>query len=714
MTMRNCLASLILALWCSGGWFGADAAGGPLAILVRAYREGPTSARRAAIASYASSHSKEAPLAALALGIISYEQHNYTSAITLLQPVPFQLPAVADYASYYLAASRLEAGDPAPVAGDLAAVRREAMASPFAARATILEARAVAGTNPQAAIQLLLSRYGELPQPETDVNLGDFYVSAGQFREAAEAYQRVYYGYLNGDAAARAGAALAALKDRMGADYPQPSSTLSLRRAGLLLDAREYLKAKAEYAAIEGAPARVGMGAADFLRGTVNTAWPYLRDLSLPAGEADAQRLYYLAECARRRNDDTDLHDVLDRLTARYPKSPWRLRALTSAANRYVLANRPDDYVPLFRTVYLDFPASSGAAIAHWKVTFQAYLRGQSDAPALLREHLRDYSGHSASAGAALYFLGRSLEQARDFTGARACYQRILSAFENHYYAMLARARMQAPEIRDAVAGAGTSAETAKFLGGLRFTTAAPIPEKATAPTAARIERSRLLRAAGLADLADSEIRFGARRDGQPALLAIEMAESAGETHQGLRVMKSMNPDYLNLPLAGAPRKFWELLFPLPYKSDLVRSAEARDLDPYLLAGLIRQESEFNPAAVSRARAYGLTQVMPGTGRQFARRAGVTPFATRLLTQPGPNLKIGSSILKSMLDAQGGSLEQTLAGYNAGPSRVSDWLTWASYREPAEFVENIPFTETRDYVQAVMRNAEMYRRLYQR
>ena len=65
-----------------------------------------------------------------------------------------------------------------------------------------------------------------------------------------------------------------------------------------------------------------------------------------------------------------------------------------------------------------------------------------------------------------------------------------------------------------------------------------------------------------------------------------------------------------------------------------------------------------------------------------------------------------------MLDAQGGSLEQTLAGYNAGPSRVSDWLSWATYREPAEFVENIPFTETRDYVQAVMRNADMYRRLY--
>ena len=128
---------------------------------------------------------------------------------------------------------------------------------------------------------------------------------------------------------------------------------------------------------------------------------------------------------------------------------------------------------------------------------------------------------------------------------------------------------------------------------------------------------------------------------------------------------------------------------------------------------LIRQESEFNPAAVSPAKAYGLTQVRPGTGRLFARQAGVSRVTTRVLAQPAANLKLGSSIFRSMLDHQGGSIEQTLAAYNAGPNRVVEWLAWNTYREPAEFVESIPFTETRDYVQAVLRNAEMYRRLYQ-
>jgi soluble lytic murein transglycosylase len=172
-------------------------------------------------------------------------------------------------------------------------------------------------------------------------------------------------------------------------------------------------------------------------------------------------------------------------------------------------------------------------------------------------------------------------------------------------------------------------------------------------------------------------------------------------------------PDYLTLPLEAAPHRFWELLFPLPYRDELVADSARHGLDPYLVAGLIRQESEFNPTALSHANAYGLTQVRPGTGRQFARQAGVARFSANSLLQPAANLKIGTSYLRSMLDQNGGRIEETLASYNAGPNRVAEWLAWGrQYREPAEFVESIPFTETRDYIQAVLRNAEMYRRLY--
>jgi len=682
-----------------------------LPTLVRVYRESPNPARRAAIATYVAGHPKEAPLASLAMGIVAYEQGNYSAAIGDLKPLPKKLPALADYAAYYLAAARVESEDFGLTPEDLAATRRN---SPLAGKSWLLEARARKAQTAPDAVRLLREHYAELPQPEGDITLADCYQAANDLAHAAEYYQRVYYHYLSGAAASRSAAALLTLKDTLGAGYPAPDAAQRLHRADRLMDAGEFSQARTEYQAVaaqsgglERDQALVRVGAADYLAGKATAAGPYLRALELAEPEAAAERLYYLLECARRRNDDEEMASALEQLAARHRQSQWRLKALGSAGNRYLLLNRPEDYVPLYQAAYQDFPTAATAPLSHWKVTFQAYLHDRADAPVLLREHLRQYPGHS-TAGASLYFLGRQLERSGDSAGGRACYQRLAAAFENHYYAMLARERLKS------VPAAGAApAEVTQFLAGIRLPAASPVATAAVAATEERIERSRLLRAAGLSDLADGELRFGMRTDGQPAILAMELADAAEAPHQAMRIMKNNSPEYLSLRVPDAPRKFWELLFPLLYKSDLVRSAKDRDLDPYLLAGLIRQESEFNPQAVSRAKAYGLTQVRPATGRQFARTAGVPRVTTRVLWQPAANIKIGSTILRSMLDQQGGKVEQTLAAYNAGPNRVEEWMGWNTYREPAEFVESIPFTETRDYVQAVLRNAEMYRRLYQ-
>ncbi|HJZ97444.1 MAG TPA: lytic transglycosylase domain-containing protein, partial [Candidatus Solibacter sp.] len=566
-------------------------------------------------------------------------------------------------------------------------------------------------SDPAAAAKLLIDHYAEIPQPEGDVVLGDSYRAANDTAHAADAYQRVYTQYLKGDFAARASAALAAMGQPMGT----PSQLL--HRADRQLETKDYAGARRAYEALvpslsglERDQARVRMGAADCLRGQYAVAWPYLENLQVNSPEADAERLSYIVECARNKKDDDAMKAAEQKLSQTYARSPWRLKALASAANRFLLINQPAEYVPLNRALYTDFPTAPQAALAHWKVAFQAHLTDASDAAALLREHLRNYPGHS-SVGSALYFLGRRLEASGDRSSARACYQKLSSSLENTFYGMLARDRLRAPEV--AAAGfPAASTETAQFLASLKIGGGAPIPSEANAATASRIERSRILRSAGLDDLADSELRYGARSDGQPALISMELAASQAAPHLGMRAMKSLNSDYLNLPVPAAPRQFWELLFPLPYKVDLTRAAESRNLDPFLVAGLIRQESEFDPRALSPAKAYGLMQVRPATGRMFAARAGVPRFTAATLYQPAANLKIGSAIFRSMLDHQNGSVEETLAAYNAGPGRVTQWRTWGNFREPAEFIESIPFTETHDYVQGVLRNAEMYRRLY--
>lgn len=166
------------------------------------------------------------------------------------------------------------------------------------------------------------------------------------------------------------------------------------------------------------------------------------------------------------------------------------------------------------------------------------------------------------------------------------------------------------------------------------------------------------------------------------------------------------------MPLDAAPRQFWQLAFPLAYRQPLETYSRNQGLDPFLVAALIRQESEFDPKAVSSARAYGLTQVLPSTGRQLGRRLGLSTITPSMLTNPEINLKLGTAYLRTLLDQHGGRWERTLAAYNAGKTRVDQWETWGQFREPAEFIETIPFTETRDYVQIVLRNADIYRHIY--
>ncbi|MBZ5629813.1 MAG: lytic transglycosylase domain-containing protein, partial [Acidobacteriia bacterium] len=159
-------------------------------------------------------------------------------------------------------------------------------------------------------------------------------------------------------------------------------------------------------------------------------------------------------------------------------------------------------------------------------------------------------------------------------------------------------------------------------------------------------------------------------------------------------------------------RPYWEDLFPRPWWTDLKKYSSSNGLDPFLVASLIRQESEFNPEAISHANAFGLMQVLPSTGKTLARSMKVRGFSSAQLLAPNFNLQLGTRYFRELVDHFNGHVEYALAAYNAGSDRVEAWLANGKYRDPQEFVESIPFTETREYVQSVMRNATVYKRLY--
>jgi soluble lytic murein transglycosylase len=153
------------------------------------------------------------------------------------------------------------------------------------------------------------------------------------------------------------------------------------------------------------------------------------------------------------------------------------------------------------------------------------------------------------------------------------------------------------------------------------------------------------------------------------------------------------------------------LVFPFPLRDLVDREAREHGLDPHLLAGLIRQESNFRPAVVSRAGAVGLMQLMPATGRELLRKEGER-WDARLLRSAETNLHLGALHLSTLLSRYDGEVVPTLAAYNAGSRPVARWLRYPEAADSVQFVERIPYVETRGYIRAVLRNWGLYRALY--
>jgi soluble lytic murein transglycosylase len=180
---------------------------------------------------------------------------------------------------------------------------------------------------------------------------------------------------------------------------------------------------------------------------------------------------------------------------------------------------------------------------------------------------------------------------------------------------------------------------------------------------------------------------------------------------QALNILKRSYPDYSQMKPEEMRKDEWDIFYPLAYWDIISQESRARSLDPYQVAGLIRQESVFNPRAVSSARAYGLMQVVVPTGVLTAKKYGVDRRVTMdSLFEPRLNIQLGTAFLREQIDKYG-RIEYVAAAYNAGPGRVVQWRASLPL-ELDEWAEAVPFRETRLYIQGVVRNTLQYKRLY--
>src|SRR5581483_6472151 len=330
----------------------------------------------------------------------------------------------------------------------------------------------------------------------------------------------------------------------------------------------------------------------------------------------------------------------------------------------------------------------------------------KDEAKKQFEEQIALYPG-SNEIPAALYWRGRLAEDDGDNTRARAYFQKLSDRFRNFYYADLARKELKKLP-------AGTPIQEALLEKIPPIDVDQQVLEDDPPSDDLRVQKAKLLSNGGLVDQAARELQAAANDPDKSTWVVPETARVFQENelyNRGIEVVKRAVPNYFALDIPALPRAYWEALFPRPYWTDLKRFSTRNELDPYLVASLIRQESEFNPEAVSNKNAVGLMQLLPKTGKLVAKEEKLRHFKANLLLTPGVNLQLGTKYFRTMVN-KFGSFEYALAAYNAGDDRVKDWLSAGNFRDPQEFVESIPFTETREYVQAILRNASVYRQLY--
>ncbi len=686
--------------------------------LARSWIDDATPQARARLANFAEqARQPEAAYARLALGYGDYLNEDYGAAVKALDHVERQASPIAEYAAYYRAKSYSLEEHYEQAAWVLRDFEKDYPSSRLVPAAARIRVESLIRDNRlREAEALLLPKKSAVAEPARLYLLGRVQELTNRTQQAIKTYREVYYYHPTSSEADASEDRLDEIRKTVGGGYPAAPDAWRLARADRSFKAGDMIEAARQYGyaldGLKGAElerARQQQAIANYRSLRTSAAYDQLLRYTPSDPKLQAERLYYLGECERRKDLVSKFRDRAEQLAKSFPKSQWYEQALFSLGNYYLLENNGPESRRYYERTAREFPKGEYADVAHWKVCWRSYLDRDPRAEALFEEHVRLYPD-SSQASAALYWIARIRQKAGDEAIANSLYQEIDRRYPNYYYAMLARERLRGAGVITTPAPQPVSLLTAKLPGSRQLS-----PD-ASPETVRLIDRGRLLYDLGLYGDAESELALGDYRGPDAYLIGLELfRETASQEryHKGLRYMKRYGFGYLRMPLDAMPRDFWEGLYPLPWRDQLTRRAEPQNLDPYLVAGLIRQESEFNQLAVSRAGAMGLMQLMPATGKETFRRLGIPGFTRAKLHNPDISMRLGTFHLKETLD-QFSQLEVALAAYNAGPNRAKEWITWGDFKEPAEFVETIPFTETRGYVQSVLRNRDMYQRLYDR
>jgi soluble lytic murein transglycosylase len=723
---RNFLALGIAIVVCAAAGVGVLLAAGPAAAddppgaelteRAKALRDEPSSKNYRRLAEFADEfrESELSAQASFALGMADLEAKRWGEARKRLDEARASF-WLRDYATLYLARADAELG---------ALESAQHRVGEFSFSGSALQEDAVALTaelwlraaDPMKAIAWLQRQPGLPQRPKLLMVLGQAQWSEGQQQAAVESLQRVYYEFPLSDEAEPANALLARWRKEMKGEYPPPSEELLRARAEKLWSAQAYRGARTAYLDLSErvaeplrTEAKVRAALALYRQWSVSRACDELAQIRRVPPTVEAEFRSHRARCALHEDREKQAEADLGALEKDFPTTEWCAQALGDAARHAVERGDIQQARDYYRRLVAVAPQSSIAAEVNWKLSWLLYREhNAAEAARLLEEHLVRYPD-SLYLPRALYWRAKLAADAGQKALANYLLGQLRRLAPRDYLAQ------QGERLQARLGAANGSAEGDNALPSWVKQMALPNDRRQAGPLPPavrhRLDKSALLERLGLEELAERELDAALKEADHPevhlarARVAMEEQQYAVATQR----LHQAFPGYWRYRLEDLPREAWEIMFPRPYWALIQREAKRNGLDPFLVAALIRQESRFEVDAVSSAGALGLMQLMPGTARYLARSRRLS---TQRILEPEVNVRLGTRYLAQLLQRFEGNLEQAVAGYNAGGTRVAEWATENGATEMPEFVESIPVTQTREFVYIVLRNQRFYHDLY--
>lgn len=647
------------------------------------------------------------PQAELATAITLIGDANPQAAVGILSRVGGQSGPLEDYVTYYRGIAELDLDRPAEA---LRTFQRLSVDAPLGylaeggARREAESHEAIGNESLAVEIYDRLSTTKTTAPDEVLMSLGRAAKAAGNYQKAIAAFSRVYFEYPTSDLAAAASTELDALPGRPALTAGSQRYTLELARADRLFALRNITQARAAFETLrlatpvaERDQLNLRIAECDFFLKRYIRARDGIKPF-IDKGSRRSEALFYYAFALRHLKAVDAYVKTVRRLADEFPADRWAEEGLNELASYYIIGDKDDDADRALRELYAKFPKGRFAERAAWKIGWLAYKKGNYADTVRFFEGGAENFPRSDYRPAWLYWSGRAHEALKETDLAQARYAILAADYSNTYYG-----RIGAPRL---------AAAHRQALPTLR---AQLVPPAAAAPPPNRRTITALL-ALELYDQALDELRYAQTTWGDSPSIQATLGyvyNRQGDFRAGINAVKRAYPQYMTAGGDKLPIELQRLLYPLSYWPQIQRYSAERGLDPYMMAALILQESNFDAAIRSHANAYGLMQIIPATGRIYARRLKLTNrFSTTLLTTADANLKMGTAYFADLLKKFDGGAHFALASYNAGDGRVVRWQALSPGAPRDEFIEDIPFFETSNYVKRILGTMEDYRRLY--